>query len=832
MKLLEKLRGLFRPQKKPGKAGTAKSPTPPKKPLKIAGPDAKMTAAEKRRVKRAIQKAQRDGKIPRDAVQTIPYREMYPDGLLRVNDKLYTKTLRFSDINYELAQPEDKEQTFDGLCDFYNVLDSSMWAQMSFINLRANLIDYQKSVTVPETGDAYDDVRRELAGILRTQLAKGNNGLIKRKYFTFGIEADNEQTARPRVERMEADLRNQLKNMGVRSEPLSGYDRLEVLHGIFHPDGKEKLRFNWNAIVNTGLTTKPFIAPSSFDFRGGRTFKIGGMWGAASFLQIGASQLNDRVLSDFLNLDCSQIVTIHIKAVNQQEAIKTIKRKLTDIEKTKIEEQKKAVRSGYDMDVLPPDLITYAGEAQTLLNSLQSRDERMFLATVLILNLAPMRQKLENDIFQAAGVAQKHNCTLKRLDWQQEQGLMSSLPLGLNQIEIQRGLTTSSLAIFVPFTTEELFMSGEALYYGINALSSNLIMADRKRLKNPNGLFLGVPGSGKSFSAKREIANAFLTTKDDIIVTDPEAEYAPLVNRLGGQVVQLSPVSSQYVNPMDINPDYSDEENPLTLKSDFILSLCELIVASKDGLQPVEKTIIDRCTRLVYRDYLQDPRPENMPVLGDLYELLLKQEDTEAKRLATALEIYVTGSLNVFNHRTNVDLTNRLVCYDIKQLGKGLKKIAMLILQDQVWNRVTVNRAAHKTTWFYCDEFHLLLKDEQTAAYSVEIWKRFRKWGGIPSALTQNVKDLLASREIENIFENSDFIYMLSQAAGDRQILAKQLGISPTQLSYVTHSNAGEGLLFYGNTIIPFVDHFPKDTELYRIMTTKPEEQTGAKDNE
>ena len=831
MKLLEKLRGLFGPRKKPGRPAGAKKPAPQKKPLKIAGPDAKLTAAGKRRVKRSIQKAQRDGKIPRDAVQTIPYRELFPDGLMQVNDKLFTKTLRFSDINYELAQPEDKEQTFDGLCDFYNALDSSMWAQMSFLNLRANLIDYRKSVTVPGQGDGCDDVRRELETILQAQLAKGNNGLIKRKYFTFGIEADSGQAARPRVERIEADLRNHLKNMGVRSEPLSGYDRLEVLHGIFHPDGREKLRFNWDAVVNTGLSTKPFIAPSSFDFRGGRTFKIGGMWGAASFLQIGASQLNDRVLSDFLNLDCSQIVTIHIKAVNQQEAIKTIKRKLTDIEKTKIEEQKKAVRSGYDMDVLPPDLITYAGEAQTLLNSLQSRDERMFLATVLIVNLAPTRGQLENDVFQAASVAQKHNCALKRLDWQQEQGLMSSLPLGLNQIEIQRGLTTSSLAIFVPFTTEELFMDGEALYYGINALSSNLIMADRKRLKNPNGLFLGVPGSGKSFSAKREIANAFLTTKDDIIITDPEAEYAPLVNRLGGQVVQLSPVSTQYVNPMDINPDYSDEENPLTLKSDFILSLCELIVASKDGLQPVEKTIIDRCTRLVYRDYLADPRPEKMPVLGDLYDLLLKQEETEAKRLATALEIYVSGSLNVFNHQTNVDLTNRLVCYDIKQLGKGLKKIAMLVLQDQVWNRVTVNRAAHRTTWFYCDEFHLLLKDEQTAAYSVEIWKRFRKWGGIPSALTQNVKDLLSSREIENIFENSDFIYMLSQAAGDRQILARQLGISPTQLSYVTHSNAGEGLLFYGNTIIPFVDHFPKDTELYRIMTTKPEEQGQTENN-
>ena len=474
------------------------------------------------------------------------------------------------------------------------------------------------------------------------------------------------------------------------------------------------------------------------------------------------------------------------------------------------------------MDVLPSDLVTYGSEAKKLLEDLQSRNERMFLLTFLVLNFGQTKSQLDNNVFQAASIAQKYNCLLTRLDFQQEEGLMSSLPIGLNQIEIQRGLTTSSTAIFVPFTTQELFQDGkEALYCGINALSNNLIMVDRKLLKNPNGLILGTPGSGKSFSAKREIRNVFLVTDDDIIICDPEAEYGPLVERLNGQVIHISPTSTDYVNPMDVNLNYSDDENPLSLKSDFILSLCELIVGGNEGLKPVEKTIIDRCVRSVYRPYLNDPNPENMPILGDLYDELRRQDEKEAQYIATALEIYVTGSLNVFNHRTNINIDNRVVSFDIKELGKQLKKIGMLIVQDAVWNRVTVNREAHKSTRYYIDEMHLLLKEEQTATYTVEIWKRFRKWGGIPTGLTQNVKDLLSSREVENIFENSDYICMLNQASGDRQILAKQLNISPYQLSYVTHSGEGEGLLFYGNVILPFVDRFPHDTELYRIMTTK-----------
>ena len=787
-------------------------------------PDAKLSSRDKRRLAASVSKAKRDGRLPKTAQQTIPYQEMCRDGICIIGDRYFTKQIQFYDVNYQLAQNEDKNLIFENYCDFLNYFDSSIKVQLSFLNQRADMEEYQKSIHIPEQADAFNGIRREYSGMLKGQLARGNNGLTKTKYITFGIEADSLKEAKPRLERIEADVLANFKVLGVRAHSLDGYERLAILHRMFHPSDNQKFKFAWDAIWKTGLSSKDFIAPDSFTFKSGQYFQIGRTYGAVSFLQILAPELTDRMLADFLDLENSMVVTLHIQSIDQSAAIKNIKRKITDLDRMKIDEQKKAVRAGYDMDIIPSDLATFGSEAKTLLEDLQSRNERMFLVTMLVMNHAGTRQKLENNIFQAAGVAQKYNCALRRLDYQQEQGLMSSLPLGLNQISIQRGLTTSSTAIFVPFTTQELFMNGEALYYGLNALSNNLIMADRKKLKNPNGLILGTPGSGKSFSAKREITNAFLITPDDIAIIDPEQEYSPLVQRLGGQVIDISPASDQYINPMDLTLNYSEDDNPLTLKSDFILSLMELIVGGKSGLEPVEKTVVDRCVHMVYREYLQDPRPEKMPVLGDLYELLRKQPEQEAQRLATALEIYVTGSLNVFNHQTNVEIKSRIVCYVIKNLGKQLKKFGMQVVQDQVWGRVSENREAHKSTRLYIDEMHLLLREEQTAAYTVEIWKRFRKWGGIPTGITQNVKDLLASREIANIFENSDFIYMLNQAGGDRQILAKQLNISPHQLGYVTNSNAGEGLLFYGNVIIPFVDHFPKDTELYSIMTTRPED--------
>ena len=791
----------------------------------------KLSRRQQKELQAAVKKAKRDDGVPRTAQQSIPFQRMFPDGICRVTDRYYTKTIQFQDINYQLAQQEDKTAIFEEWCSFLNFFDSSIHFELSFMNMSTDADAFEKSIRIPYQNDGFDDVRAEYGMMLRQQLQKGNNGLTKTKYLTFGIEANSMKQAKPRLDHIEVDLMNNFHRLGVAAKLLDGKERLQLMHSMFHMGDQEKFRFDWKWLPKSGLSVKDYIAPTSFAFPGSRIFRMGKLYGAMSYLQITASDISDQLLKDFLDMDSSEIVTMHIQSVDQNKAIKQIKHTITELDRSKIEEQKKAVRAGYDMDIIPSDLATYGNDAKSLLKELQSQNERMFLLTFLVLNTGSTKQELETNVFQANSIAQKHNCNLRRLDYQQEQGLMSSLPLAYNQIEIQRGMTTSSTAIFVPFTTQELFQDGkEALYYGLNALSNNLIMVDRKKLKNPNGLILGTPGSGKSFSAKREITNAFLTTSDDIIVCDPEAEYAALVTRLKGQVIKISPSSTQYVNPMDINSNYSEEDNPIALKSDFILSLCELVVGGKEGLQPVEKTVIDRCVHQIYQTYFENPVPEKMPILEDLYNALLNQEEKEARHVATALEIYVKGSLNLFNHRTNVDVNNRFVCYDIKELGKQMKKIGMLIVQDQVWGRVTANRSAGKCTRYYVDEFHLLLKEEQTAAYSVEIWKRFRKWGGCPTGITQNVKDLLTSREVENIFENSDFIIMLNQAAGDRQILASTLNISPHQLSYVTHSGEGEGLLFYGNVILPFVDHFPTNLELYRIMTTKLSEVTPEKE--
>ena len=759
------------------------------------------------------------------AQQTIPYVRLLPDGVCQLPDGLFTKTLAYEDINYAVASTEDQSAIFNGWSAFLNYFDASIPFQLTFVNRRSRA-GGRYQVNIPPAHDAFDSIRAEFTHMLKRQIAKSNNGIDRAKYLTFGVPAEDLATARPRLERVEADIMGNFKRLGVSAQPLDGKERLAALHGQTHPGPqRQPLSFRWKDVVETGLGTKEAIAPfEGFDFSQPRTFRVGRYWGAASYLQIMASEMSDQLLREILELDAELTVTLHIQTVDQSKAIKTIKGKVSDIGKMKVEEQRKAMRAGYDPDILPPDLITFSKDAADLLSDLQSRNERMLLLTFTVVNLAPTRERLENDVFTVGGIAQKYNCALRRLDWQQEQGYVSSLVLGRNEIEIQRGMTTSATAIFVPFITRELRMGGQALYYGSNALSHNIIMANRKKLKSANGLYLGSTGSGKSFAAKREIVHLFLAIPQDrIIIVDPMGEYAPLVRRLGGQVIELAPDSPSFINPMDIQLDLETDESPLSMKADFLLSLCELVVGGKEGLQPIEKTVIDRCVRQVYRELTLGIGGGTMPLLQDLYEELLKQPEPEARRVATALELYCTGSLNLFNHQTNVNLDSRIVCIVLKGMGENLRKIAMHITNEFVKSAVNTNFENGISTWCYFDEFHALLRDQLTASYFVSIWQLLRKRGCVPSALTQNVKHLLASPEIQNILDNTDFMVLLSQAQSDRAVLAKQLGISEHQLSYITHSGSGEGLLFYGSVVIPFTDRFPKG-EIYDLLTTRPED--------
>lgn len=773
----------------------------------------------------AAHKGNMNKRLFQSAQRTIPYRQLFRNGICQVNDSYYTKSIEFQDINYQLSTAEDQTAIFENWCLFLNHFESTVHIQFTFINEKNTDVELEKIIWIPDRDDKFTEPRCEFRQILKDQYEKGNNGLLRKKYITFGIEAKSLGEAKLKLERIELEILNNFKIIGCRARPISGYERLRILHSIFNQGCKKNFRFKWEYVADTGCTTKDFIAPDSFTFSK-NTFQLGdGMMGNVSCLQILASELTDRLLRDFLASENNQIVSIHIDPIPQAQAIKEIKRIKSNIDRMKIDEQKKAFKDGYSIDILPPDLQTYGDECEKRLDDLQNRNEKAFMVSFLMVKEAENKEKMENNLSAAKGIAEQYSCHLRSLDYMQDFGLMSCAPIGINLTQNNTQLTTSSTAIFVPFMTQELMQEG-GIYYGLNALSNFMIIVDRKKLKNPNGLILGTPGSGKSFSAKREIVGVILTTTDDIMIVDPEREYAPLVEAFGGQVIKISQDSKYYINPLDLTMVYNqddDDYDPLKNKSNFILSLCEQIL-SNHGLEPVERSLIDRCVLKIYEPYLKDPKPENMPILTDLYEALKKQDHPVAQQIADALELYVTGSMNVFNHHTNIDINNRIVCFDIKDLGTNLKKLGMLIMQDQVWSRVTMNREAGKSTRYYADEFHLLLRDEQTAAASVEIWKRFRKWGGIPTGITQNVKDLLASREITNIFENSDFIYLLNQSGGDQEILAKFLHISPYQLSYVTNAQAGEGLIIYDGIIVPFVDRFPQDTKLYQLMTTKPDE--------
>jgi len=767
-----------------------------------------------------------DKNAPITTEDSLPYLKMHSDGIAVLHNDMYSKTIEFGDITYHLAHNDDKLKVFLAYSKILNYFDETMQAQLSCINSYISLTELKRKMEIflRAKNSRY---HHELATMVNNQLKKGNNSLVKRKFLTITIHAKNLKIAKPRLERLELDTVNAFKKSGVSAYGLNGSERLAVLYKQLHPEIKENPTFECNSQIDT----RHSIAPNLFDFSGVSSFKVGENYGASYFMEVRANQLDDSMLSKILEVNGSISVTIHFRALKQEMAIKKVTDTLSSIRMQKAEIQKRNSGAGVDMDMLAPDLLENESQAKDLLKDITKRDERMFFTTILITATAPTKRKLNDILENLQGICRQNYCPMRSLPFSQEQAFMSSLIVGQNQVKMERGLTTTPLAAFIPFNTQELMMTGESLYYGTNPLSNNIILINRSGLQNPNGIVLGVPGSGKSFACKREMVIVLLTTNDTVIVLDPEGEYAPLVRALQGQVIKLSPSTNNRLNPMEINENYAgDEDNPhdviaaVKFKSDFIISMLEVMIGSKYGILASERTILDRCVKQVYTPWQNNPVPKNIPTLRDLWDLIRNIPGEDAENIALAMELYVTGSMNLFNCRTNVDISNRFVCYDVKSLTSNLKPLGMLIVQDAVWSKVTINRSQQKKTWYFMDEFHLMLKNPETAQYTTEIFKRFRKWGGIPTAITQNAKDLMMNSSVSSIIENSNFLVLLNQAPGDRKVLAEQLNLSPEQLSFVRDSAAGEGLIRCESVILPFRDRFPRETELYKKMTTKPSE--------
>ena len=788
-----------------------------------------------------MKKAKLKGEIPESAQDTIPYKIPYPDGIFESDDGYYTQTIAFEDITYQLLDNEPKNMLFERWCTLINYFEPEIHFQFNYGNMEIDKEEYSKDFIIQPKEDSFNIVRKEYSDMLVGQFEKGTNNLKKERYLTYGIQATDYKTAKLKLGKISKQIEKNLRKLNCKAHILDGYERLHLLFRIFHPASKEKFMWNFDMPVKTGLSSKDFIAPSSFSFKSGpelnatRYFKSSDRVGAVSYIKIFASDMEDRIISDMLNIDSNVWISIHGSTMDRAEALRLAKDQISSIDAMIINQQKDAVAGGYDMDILPPDLKTYKEAAEKLYRDIQRKDERVFNSTITVVQTAETRKELEDNIFELNGILTNYQCTLVRLDNRQEQGYMSALPLGNNSIEVKRTFTTTDMAIFIPFTTKELYTT-KGQYYGMNALSNSVIMADRKTLNNPNGLVFGMPGYGKTFAVKREILDIFLKTSDDRLIIDPEGEYRWLVKLLRGQTLKIALNSKTYINPMEINLSVSNEEDkdfdPIAAKCSFVVSMCELILGNKSNLGKKEVAVIDEACKRIYYRFAQNPVPEKMPIIEDLYNQLQNMEGEKGiigRDLAIALSRYTTGSLSYFNHRSNVNINSRLVCFDLKDMDNNQRDLTMLIIQETIWDRVASNREKGRWTWVDIDEFHLLLREPLTAAYSVEIWKRFRKWGGIPTGITQNIKDLFRSPEIQNILDTTNFILMLNQSGDDARLLAEHMDLSEEEEGYIKTGEPGKGLLWVEGVKVPFEDDFPKNTICYKVMTTKPEESIRKK---
>lgn len=782
--------------------------------------------------------------IPKTVQESIPYIRVFENGMIEVSPGRYSKSYLLDDINFQIASQEEQENIFLAYGDLLNTFPAEVSIQISINNRNIDIEDFQKKVLIAPQRDSLNDLREEYNEMLIKKMSEGRNNMVREKYITLSFESPSVEEAISKFARLDQELSDALKKItNTATEPMTTIQRLSVLHDLYNPGTEQAFyrktqkdkhtveSFNFDDMINMGICTKDLVGPDSLEFEKDH-FIIGNKYGRVLFLDNLPNFLTTNVLTDFTESPCNMLVSVLFQPLAQDKALKLVRKQVTNINSNVSDAQRKAAKRGISADLISPELLRAQYEANKLLEDMVKRNQKLFLATILLVHFADSKEELEKDTDSLVDIASKNLCQLRKFNFQQEAALATVLPLANNKVFVKRMLTSESASVFIPYAAQEL-VQDNGMYYGLNTVSKNMILFSRLNSKNQNGVILGTPGSGKSFSAKREIVNVLLNTNDDVFILDPEREYTPLAEIFGGEVVRIAAGSRTYLNPLDMDLNYADEDDPITLKSDFIGSLCETVIGGRYGLTPAQKAIIDRCVRAVYQPYVDEMRAaqssgstksfdaDKVPTLLDFYELLMSQDEPDAQNIALSLELYCTGSLDTFAHRSNVSTNSRFVIYDIKDIGSGMKEMGLQVCLDHVWNKMIENKRLGKRTWFYIDEFYLMTQTESSAKFLQQIWKRARKWGGVPTGITQNVSDLLASQEARAIIANSDFVLMLNQAPIDRRQLAEMFHLSQTQEGYLTNAESGTGLLYNGRMVIPFTDKFPADTQLYKAMTTK-----------
>lgn len=758
--------------------------------------------------------------VPNSAQKSIPIKRIYKDGVFEAGGR-FTKTWRFFDINYSVASQEDQLEMFLGYCNVLNGLETDAETKISINNRSLNEKNFEDTILMEPKADGLNPYRQEMNGVILEKTADSNN-IIQEKYVTISVEKKNIDEARSFFNRVENDLAANFGKLSSGVRPLDVNARLRIFHDFFRAGEEQYFSFDLKRAMQLGHDFKDYICPDSIEFKS-KHFCIGDKYGRVLFLKDYASFVKDRMIAELTDLPVNLMLSIDILPVSTDEAVKEMQNRILAVETDITRWQSKQNMNNNFSASIPYELEQMRKEVKEFLDDLTTRDQRMMSTLVTIVHLADTMKQLDEDTDTILSIGRRNLCTFHVLTYQQEDGLNTVLPYGLRKIQALRTMTTESTAVLMPFKAQEILDSG-GIYYGVNAISHNLIICNRKCLLNGNGFILGVSGSGKSMAAKQSFASLALGTDDDIIVIDPEREYSALCAAMGGETIYISASSNNHINALALNRDYADGENPIVLKSEFVMSLCEqLMSAGKLGAR--EKSIIDRCTANVYRNYMRD-FSGTPPTLKEFHEDLLKQQEPAAKDIALALELFTSGSLNVFAHQTNVDMSNRILVFDILDLGKQLKTVGMLVMLDAILNRVTANRKSGKRTHIFIDEIYLFFANEYSSNFLSESWKRFRKYGALATGITQNIEDCLRSPTARTMLANSEFLLMLNQAPTDRAELARLLNISDTQLSYITNAAAGHGLIKVGGAIVPFINEFPKDTELYRLMTTKPDDLT------